>query len=148
PEEKWVALGRCARERGLKIVLPWGNEEEKSRARRLAGEFEGEVLPRMAIAELAGLLADATFVVGLDTGLTHLAVAVGTPTISLYGPSVPVYGGLGENRVVHLTSTSSTRVDTRRPNSVPLERAREVIERWIALAPAEKPRGTSGEQSG
>jgi heptosyltransferase I len=42
------------------------------------------VPPRMSFAELAGLFAAAAAVVGVDTGLTHLASAVGAPVVALY----------------------------------------------------------------
>jgi heptosyltransferase I len=92
PEERWVALGRAL---GMKVRLPWGSEEEKARAARIAGGIgEAEVLPRMTLAALSPHLAGARHVVGLDTGLTHLAAALGAATVGIYCGSDPKLTGL------------------------------------------------------
>jgi heptosyltransferase-1 len=77
------------------VVLPWGSAEEKSRAERIAGGLaHASVQPRMALGELGALLRDAKAVIGVDTGLTHLAAALGTPTVGIYCGSDPVLTGL------------------------------------------------------
>jgi heptosyltransferase-1 len=48
----------------------------------------------MTLAEAAALLAHATGVVGVDTGLTHLAVALGVPSVGLYCATAPRLTGL------------------------------------------------------
>jgi len=45
---------------------------------------------------------------------------VGVPTITLYGPSVPVYGKIATGKVIHLASTDAREVDTHRKNTVTL----------------------------
>jgi heptosyltransferase-3 len=42
---------------------------------------------RTTLAELAGVLSLSSLNVGVDSGATHIAAAVGTPTITIYGPS-------------------------------------------------------------
>jgi heptosyltransferase-1 len=91
PEERWRALlARLAGE-GRAMVLPWGNETEKARAERLAAGVAGAfVLPRvLAGAELAGVIGHADRAVGLDSGLMHLAAALGVPGVWLFGPTDP-----------------------------------------------------------
>ncbi len=103
PEEHWRALLPAIVARGSGLVLPWGNAEEKARAERLADGIAGAiVLPRvMAGAELAGVIASADFAVGLNSGLMHLAAALGVPGIWLYGPTDPGRTGpYGEGQVV------------------------------------------------
>ncbi|HET7717532.1 MAG TPA: lipopolysaccharide heptosyltransferase I [Bauldia sp.] len=103
PEEYWRALlpQMAGADRG--VVLPWGNVEEKARAERLAAGVSGAiVLPRMmAGAELARVLAGAELAVGLDSGLMHLAAALGVPGVWLYGPTDPgLTGPYGEGQRV------------------------------------------------
>src|SRR5690554_2164448 len=75
---------------GRKVLLPWGNEEEKARAERIAeGLSQVEVLPKLSLWQVAGLLSQAQQVVAVDTGLGHLTAAVGTPAVALYGPTDP-----------------------------------------------------------
>lgn len=95
PEAHWIALGQALAERRLRCVLPWGTAAEHERSRRLAQQIPQAVIPgRLDLASLAGLLAQATLVVGTDTGLTHLAGALGTPTIGLYCATDPAATGL------------------------------------------------------
>ena len=101
PEAYWTELARMAAGQGLQVKLPWGSEAERQRAERIAVLHEAvEVLPRMSLGELATLIASASGVVGVDTGLVHLAAALGTPCITLYGSTDPgLIGTLGESQV-------------------------------------------------
>ena len=87
PEASWVELGRQLAEAGYQVKLPWGNDIEKSRAERIAAESGAEVLPAMSLTELAALLSASTGCISVDTGLGHLAAAVDTPTLALFGPT-------------------------------------------------------------
>lgn len=130
PEDRWQALGRELQARGLRVLLPHGSAAERATAERIAAACGGEVLPPLPIRELAPRIAGARCVVGLDTGLTHLAVALGVRTVTLYGPSVPVFGRLARGELVNLCSSAATVVDTRRPNTVPLAAALDAVRRW------------------
>jgi heptosyltransferase-1 len=101
PESRWIELGRAL---ALPVVLPWGNEEERSRAERIARGVGQAVVPnRTPIKELAEVLLNAKRVVGLDSGLTHLAAALGVPTVAIYCGSDPaltgLYGGVSARNV-------------------------------------------------
>ncbi|WP_020410673.1 lipopolysaccharide heptosyltransferase I [Hahella ganghwensis] len=87
PEKNWRDLAiRCA-QAGLGVRVVWGNEEERLRAERL-GEVSGvEVMPKMSLKEVAGVLQGAKAVVSVDTGLGHLAAALDRPLVALYGPT-------------------------------------------------------------
>lgn len=95
PVAHWIELGRTLAARGLVCVIPWGTEAERERSRRLAQQIPQAVVPeRMALAALAAVLAQARVVVGTDTGLTHLAGALGVPTVGLYCATDPAATGL------------------------------------------------------
>ncbi|HYR34116.1 MAG TPA: lipopolysaccharide heptosyltransferase I [Burkholderiales bacterium] len=92
PEERWIELGRAL---GLRVVLPWGSDAERARAARIAAALpQAEVAPRMTIEQLARLFARADAVAGVDTGLTHLAAALGARTVGIYCGSDPALTGI------------------------------------------------------
>ena len=94
-EPHWVALGRQLQGLGHCVVLPAGSAAERERANRLAAEIPGAIAaPQLTISELASLLAGARAAVGVDTGLSHLAVALGTPTVALYVATDPGLTGV------------------------------------------------------
>lgn len=85
PEERWIALGTALAAAGLRPILPWGTETERLRSERLAQSLpQACVPPPLDLAALAGLLAGARLVAGLDTGLTHFSAALGRPTLAIY----------------------------------------------------------------
>jgi heptosyltransferase-1 len=100
-EDRWIALGTLLAGRGLRAVLPSGTPAEREAAERMARSIPGAIAaPAMGLAEAADLLAQAWLVVGVDTGLTHLGVALRRPTVGLYGATRPDLTGLhGENSV-------------------------------------------------
>jgi heptosyltransferase-1 len=90
PESSWVALGDALRERVASLILPWGNAIERARSGRVA-----QALPNARVSEwqpldgVARLIAGASFVVGVDTGLLHLAAALGVPLTAIFVGSEP-----------------------------------------------------------
>lgn len=97
PEPYWAELAHIAAADGYEVVLPWGDPDDRLRAERIIGAAGvGDLLPRQSLSELAQLLASANGVVGVDSGLAHLAAAVGAPAITLYGPTrTELTGALG-----------------------------------------------------
>jgi heptosyltransferase-1 len=91
PEARWIEL---ARELRVPAILPWGSDAERARAERIASAVGGTVPKRLSIDELAKLFVNAQSVVGLDTGLTHLAAALGVRTVGIYCGSDPALTGL------------------------------------------------------
>ena len=72
-----------------------GVPEERSRSEQLATRMENaQVSPPAPISSVASALAAASIVVGLDTGLTHLAAALGKPTVGIYCDYDPALVGL------------------------------------------------------
>lgn len=90
PVENWLALGPALERTGAELVLPWGTEAERARATELAARLSGaRVADRQPLDGVARLLAGASFVVGVDTGLLHLAAALGVPLVAIFGGSRP-----------------------------------------------------------
>jgi heptosyltransferase-1 len=104
PEVQWLALGAQLAARGLVAVLPWGSAQELQRSERLAAGIAGAMVPpRLELDALAALIAGARAAIGTDTGLTHLAGALGVPTAGLYCATDPAATGLhGCARAVNL----------------------------------------------
>ena len=105
PEHFWRSLTETAIAAGLAVVLPWGDEAERERALRIAGEHRNAVvLPQLSITEKASIIARARATVGLDTGLSHIAAAFDVPSVTLYGATDPLLVGATGKHQVHLAS--------------------------------------------
>jgi heptosyltransferase-1 len=95
PEASWRLLAAGLGRRGIAAFLPWGSDDEQRRARRIADGIDGAVvLPRLGLPDLASLIRESELVVGVDTGLVHLAAALGTPTIALFVATDPAQAGV------------------------------------------------------
>jgi heptosyltransferase-1 len=85
PEPRWRALIAHLADARIAALLPWGSEAERARSERLARDAATAVVPpRQSLPELATLARHAHVVVGVDTGLTHLAAALGTATVAIF----------------------------------------------------------------
>jgi heptosyltransferase-1 len=103
PDERWVELARLLAVNGCVSVFPGGTDEERRQAAELArGIPEAVAAPAMGLAEAAALIAHAQLVAGVDTGLTHLAVALGRPTVGIYAATHPELTGLHGPGAVNL----------------------------------------------
>lgn len=96
--DRFAALARRLREeRGARCLVTWGPGERKLAEEIVAGsEGAAELAPEThSLLELGALYELCDVVVGGDTGPLHLAAALGTPVVGLYGPKDPaVYGPL------------------------------------------------------
>ena len=104
PESMWIALSRALHQRNYQVLLPAGNSEETERAQRIAAASDARVLPPMVLSQLYNRLANAALVVGVDSGLSHLAAALGRPTVTLYGATDPALTGARGQRAVNLAA--------------------------------------------
>lgn len=105
PESDWAALAGMAARAGYRIKMSGGSDEEVARAQRIASlQPAVDVRPRLDIASMAALLANAEAAVAVDTGFGHLAAALGVPTVSIYGATNPQYTGALGARSVHVTA--------------------------------------------
>ena len=102
PAERFAAVaGRLAAERGARILLLGGRGDEDAAAAFTAAlppEARARLLDRSGRADLslaAALVARCALYLGNDSGLAHLAAAVGTPVVVVFGPTRPErYGPL------------------------------------------------------
>jgi heptosyltransferase I len=111
-DSRWFELSKLANDADLAVYLVWGNKEELLRSERIAANKMSthnsanaiiKVMPKLNLTELSDLLIGSCGVVAVDTGLGHLAAALGVPTVSLYGPTKPaLIGTIGEKQE-HLT---------------------------------------------
>jgi len=95
PPERFGALAAALRERtGLPSLITWGpSERELADAIVSASSGAASPAPPTTIGDLAVLLRDAALVVSGDTGPLHIAAAMGTPLVGLYGPTWPERNG-------------------------------------------------------
>jgi len=108
-EANWVEIGGHFVKRGMPSVLPWGNAAERERSDRLMAQIPGAIVPPgLQLDDAAALLAGAHVVIGVDTGLSHFAAALGTPTIGIYCATDPGATGIFRcPRAVNLGGTGN-----------------------------------------
>ena len=101
PVENWIVLARYFIKKSVKIVLPYGNQVEKKRAESIAAAVPGvKILPPVSLIQLMHYIVNAKGIVSVDTGLGHLAAALNTPNVGLYGPTHPgLSGPWGQNQL-------------------------------------------------
>jgi len=89
PAATWTQLTKALIADGITPLLGWGTAVEKAVAEGVKDSVAAALLPsqRLEMNELCALLSQAMAVVGADTGIIHLAAALGTPTVSFWGPS-------------------------------------------------------------
>ena len=104
PEARWRELIAWLAARGLACLLPWGSAAERERCVRIASGCASARIPeRMALGQVAAMLAQARAVAGVDTGLTHLAAGLGAPVAGIFCGSDPASTGLyGAARIRNL----------------------------------------------
>jgi heptosyltransferase-1 len=90
PQAAWIALREALTARGHSLVIPWGSAAERLRSERIAEDDQKVSIPaRRPLDALAHLIAGASFVIGVDTGLLHLAAALAVPALGIFAGSEP-----------------------------------------------------------
>ncbi len=119
PPARFGALARgLASARGLRSVVLWG-PGERALAERVVDAAAGAAAPAPAttVGRLVALARAAAVVVSGDTGPLHVAAAVGTPTVGIYGPSDPRRNGPWSPRDVVVSPRQACRCRLRRAGS-------------------------------
>ena len=108
PEAYWVDLLARTNAVGRHVVLPWGNEEERLRALRIAQTSEQGMAwvpdQPLSLNRVAQLLKCAQGVVSVDTGLSHVAAALDVPMVVMYRVTDPKLVGADGSQVIRLAS--------------------------------------------
>ncbi|MFZ2643437.1 MAG: glycosyltransferase family 9 protein [Verrucomicrobiia bacterium] len=106
PADRWAAVIRALREQaGCNILLIGGEADDT--ARRALAPFNLPAAWNLPLPQLAAILERCGLFAGHDSGITHLAAAVGVPTLALFGPTSPnIWSPLGPRvRVVTAAGT-------------------------------------------
>ncbi len=101
--EKWREIARRLADAGVRVLVT-GGPDEIPLTRAVAAVPSGDVIDlggQTSFSVLAALLHRADIALGPDSGPLHLAVAAGTPTVHLYGPSDPMLFGPWGDPVRH-----------------------------------------------
>lgn len=100
PNKRWppgrfgVVAASIRREHGLRSVVLWGpGEEVLAGAVVAASDGAAEAAPPTTITDIVGIARAARLMVSGDTGPLHIAAAVGTPIVALFGPTCPQRNG-------------------------------------------------------
>jgi heptosyltransferase-1 len=89
PEDRWRALATQLGNE-FDLVIPHGSDTERERALRIASASARARVPeRQPLDAVAAMIAGASFVVGVDTGLLHLAAAYSVPLVAIFTGSEP-----------------------------------------------------------
>ncbi len=91
----WIALGRWLSDRGMGVVVTGVESDQEAYCEQVIQGLPGAVnlVGRVTLPALGCLLSRAALYVGTDTAVSHMAGAVGVPTVVLFGPSNPVKWG-------------------------------------------------------
>jgi heptosyltransferase-1 len=103
----WIAIGQALAP--MPVLLPWGSAQENAEAKSLAAAIpNARVLPRLSMDDAVTLARCAGLVVGVDTGLTHIAAAFLRPTVEIYADSARwKTEGNWSSRIVNLGDAGS-----------------------------------------
>ena len=115
PVGHWVELGRRLNAQGFGVALAHGSEAEEQRSQAIADQLTRQgvhavVWPRLGLDALTDALAASAGVIGVDSGLSHIAVALDVPHVQIYNFDTawrtgPVAGSTGLAHAAHGTAT-------------------------------------------
>ena len=95
PTEAWQELVQAMEQQKISVLFPWGNSREKKRAELLSEQSSNALaLPKCNLFELARIISNVEAVIGMDTGLMHIAAALNKKGIGLYPITQPKLTGI------------------------------------------------------
>lgn len=119
PVAGWIELANVLKSMQRTLVLPWGNDDERQRALHIANHVSNAiVLPKLDLNAMVGILDQVQAVVGVDTGLLHLAAALGKPGLALYTATPPRLTGAISDRHASIELQNLSTQQELTPNSV------------------------------
>ena len=85
PLQNWVALGQRLAANGYQVMLVHGSAAELATSQAIAAQLASSiVLPWLSLGELTQQLATCQGAIGVDSGVSHIAVALGLPHVQIY----------------------------------------------------------------
>lgn len=101
PGQHWRDLLDLVIDDGYRVKISWGNDAERKRAEWIVQDRgNAEVLPKSNLSELAKFLHHCAGAIAVDTGLGHMAAALGVPAVSVYGATdAKLTGAVGEEQI-------------------------------------------------
>ncbi len=84
PKESYIKIINSL---NVKTFIAWGNESEKQSAKLVCKQTKAKILPKLNLDELKKVVQNSNLVIGSDSGPTHMAWALNTPSITIYGPT-------------------------------------------------------------
>ena len=118
PVERWAEVARRLPGRVVVTAGP-GEQERAAEVAALAGLPPDAVVTGLPLPDLAGLVAGARLLLASDTGVAHLATAVRTPSVVLFGPVPPAWWGPPPDRPWHVALGGQTRSRNDSPDPAP-----------------------------
>lgn len=102
-EDRWHALARrITTKLGLSTVVLGGSGDRRSGDRIAHGSGATNLAGKTSLRQAAAILERATAVIGVDTGLTHMAILMRIPTVALFGSTKPYLDtGQSNSRVLY-----------------------------------------------
>lgn len=110
PIQHWNGFIEEMTAAGYSVLFPWGDAEELARAKSFAknharkgteNDASAIALPRCTLTTLAGLIQSASAVIGMDTGLLHVAAAFDQKGVALYPATEPkLSGAMSQNNLI------------------------------------------------
>ena len=84
PKEQFVEVINALH---VETFIAWGNENEKNSAEFISAKTGAKILPKLNLDELKNIISNSSLVIGGDSGPTHMAWALNTPSITIFGPT-------------------------------------------------------------
>ncbi|WP_394790275.1 lipopolysaccharide heptosyltransferase I [Rhodoferax sp.] len=115
PLAHWAEVGRRLVAQGLPVSVPQASASEEAFAQQLCQAIgpQARVLPRMGLSALAAQMAGCVGVIGVDSGLSHLAVALNLPHVQIFSQDrVWRAGPLGSSHQVAVGGARAPDVDS------------------------------------
>lgn len=112
PLEHWVALGQRLNHSGFCVALAHGSAAEKKVSEKIAAALDDAwVWPAMALDQLVDTMAHCAGVIGVDSGLSHIAVALDLPHVQIYNFDTAWRTGVDSARQVCVFASPTPTVD-------------------------------------
>lgn len=112
PLAHWIELGQRLNQSGYRVVLAHGNASEQATSEQIAtGLQDAYVWPSMKLDALVDSMAQCRGVIGVDSGLSHIAVALNLPHVQIYNFDTAWRTGVNNAYQVSLFAKPTPTVD-------------------------------------